>query len=68
MFFSPALRFSVTRPRQTRFVNSVRANLERHAQGCRTSAPEDPDRKSAGDLRRRVLADYENLVAKNLPK
>ncbi len=44
------------------FLTTLKATIE----GCRTSAPQGPDRKKAGELRRKVLADYEELVAKKL--
>ncbi len=42
------------------------ASLEATIVGCRSSAAEPPDRKKAGDLRKKVLADYEQMVTKNL--
>jgi RNA polymerase sigma-70 factor, ECF subfamily len=42
------------------------ASLEATIEGCRNSAAEGPDRKKAGGLRRKVLADYEEMVAKNI--
>lgn len=44
------------------------ASLEATIEGCRTSPAECPDRKKAGELRRKVLADYEEMVAKNVTR
>jgi len=44
------------------FLASLQATIE----GCRTSPAEGLDRKKAGDLRRKVLADYEEMVARNV--
>jgi len=44
------------------------ASLEATIVGCRTSQAEGPDRKKAGALRRKVLADYEEMVAKNITR
>ena len=43
------------------------ASLAATIQGCRTSAPAGPDRRKAGALRKKVLADYDKLVARNIP-
>jgi RNA polymerase sigma-70 factor, ECF subfamily len=42
------------------------ATLEATIEACRNSAAERPDRKKAVELRRKVLADYDELVAKNI--
>lgn len=42
------------------------ASLEATIEGCRNSAAVHPDRKKAGELRKKVLADYEEMVAKNI--
>ncbi|MGC2196076.1 MAG: sigma-70 family RNA polymerase sigma factor [Terriglobales bacterium] len=44
------------------------ASLEAAIQGCRTSPAEGPDRKKAGEQLRKVLADYEVMVGKNIPR
>jgi RNA polymerase sigma-70 factor (ECF subfamily) len=42
------------------------ASLEATIQECRVSAAEVPDRKKAGELRRKLLTDYDNMVTKNI--
>ena len=42
------------------------ASLEATVEECRASPVEAPDRKKAGELRRKLLADYEEMVAKTL--
>jgi RNA polymerase sigma-70 factor (ECF subfamily) len=42
------------------------ASLEATIQQCRTSPAEGPDRKKAAALRRKLLAAYERMVAKNI--
>ncbi len=44
------------------FLSSLKATVEQ----CRRSPTESPDREKAVELRMRVLADYERLVAKNV--
>ena len=44
------------------FLSSLKATVEQ----CRRSPTESPDREKAAELRRKVLADYERLVAKNV--
>jgi RNA polymerase sigma-70 factor, ECF subfamily len=44
------------------------ASLEATIQACRTSSGEAPDRRKAGELRRRVLADYEEMVARTISR
>ena len=44
------------------------ASLEATIEGCRNSAADGPDRTKADELRRRVLADYEEMVARNIAK
>jgi RNA polymerase sigma-70 factor, ECF subfamily len=44
------------------FLSSLKATVEQ----CRRSPTESPDRKKATELRMKVLADYERLVAKNI--
>lgn len=44
------------------------ASLEATIQGCRTSPAVGPDRKKAAELRRKVLADYEEMVTKKIPR
>ena len=39
------------------------ASLEATIEQCRTSPPEGPDQKKAGELREQLMADYEKLVA-----
>ena len=42
------------------------ASLEATIEGCRNSVAEGPDRKKADELRKKVLADYEEMVTKNI--
>ncbi len=44
------------------FLSTLKATVEQ----CRRSPTESPDRETAAELRRKVLADYERLVAKNV--
>ena len=44
------------------FLSSLKATVEQ----CRRSPTESPDREKATELRMKVLADYERLVAKNV--
>jgi RNA polymerase sigma-70 factor (ECF subfamily) len=44
------------------FLSSLKATVEQ----CRRSPTERPDREKAAELRMKVLADYERLVAKNV--
>jgi RNA polymerase sigma-70 factor (ECF subfamily) len=44
------------------FLSTLKATVEQ----CRRSPTESPDREKAAELRRKVLADYERLVAKNV--
>jgi RNA polymerase sigma-70 factor, ECF subfamily len=44
------------------FLSSLKATVEQ----CRRSPTERPDREKATELRMKVLADYERLVAKNV--
>jgi RNA polymerase sigma-70 factor (ECF subfamily) len=46
----------------TAFFSSLEATIEQ----CRKSPAEDPDRQKAVELRMKLLADYERLVAKNI--
>jgi len=44
------------------FLSSLKATVEQ----CRRSPTESPDRKKATELRMRVVADYQHMVAKNI--
>jgi RNA polymerase sigma-70 factor, ECF subfamily len=46
------------------FLASLQATIE----GCRASSAESPDRKTADKLRRKLLADYQQLVANNISR
>jgi RNA polymerase sigma-70 factor, ECF subfamily len=42
------------------------ASLEKTIEACRTLAAQRPDSKEAGELRKKVLSDYQEMVAKNI--
>jgi RNA polymerase sigma-70 factor (ECF subfamily) len=42
------------------------ASLEATIETCRAAPAEGPDRRKASELRQKVLADYEQMVAKNI--